>query len=800
MFRYAWILAIGWTVIIVAITILDVRKEKQSTRETAISQARAYFNKDTALRLWATRYGRIYVPVGEHYQPNPLLAHIPDRDVTTPAGIELTMINPATIIHQLDDNFSDLYGVSGRITSLRPLRSENLPDEWEKNALQQFQAGKQEVLEFTRINGEPVLRLIQPLKVEAGCLLCHGRQGFQVGDVAGGVGIKLPLQDLLAREHNEIIEEGIGILLLWLTGLVAIIIGYLRLRRQSIDRMQAIVALESSERRKSAVMEAALDCIVSIDANGQVIEFNPAAERTFGYRREDVIGQDMAELLIPVSKRESHHQGLRRQLSNKESRILNTRIETEALRSDGSEITVELTITRLDIDGEVIFTAFLRDITEARYMSEQLTWQATHDVLTGLSNRHVFGKRLTELAEADHDEHHFLMYMDLDQFKVVNDYSGHGAGDELLRQLSALLQEQIQIKHVLARLGGDEFGLLLENCTLECAQEIAGRLLEAVRQFRFYWQDASFSVGISIGVVEISGSGETVPELLGAADAACYKAKEEGRNRMHLFQPDDQDLVRRRGEIVWISKIESAFEENRFLLYHQRMCQCAVENEDIYLEILLRMKDRNGKLITPDRFIPSAERYKLMPSIDRWVIRKTFKWLSENENVRQRIRLCSINISGYSVADPYLQAYILDQLHEFGILPGIICFEITETAAITNLSQAMDFMGALHNKGCLFALDDFGSGMSSYGYLKRLPVDFLKIDGEFVRDIVFDNISHAMVRSIHEIGHIMGKKTIAEYVESEEILEMLTKLGVDLAQGYAIHEPQPLDELLSNRC
>ncbi len=794
--RYAWILVIGWTMMLGVVAVWNVTQDKQTTEEIAASQARAYLKKDTALRLWATRHGRIYVPTGGYYEPDPLLSHIPERDITTPSGQKLSLINPARIVRQLDEEFSDLYGVSGRITSLRPLRSENMPDDWERIALQQFQMGDKEIFEFTSIDDEPFLRLMQPILIKSGCLLCHGQQGYKEGDIGGGVGILLPMKDLRERQQAEFIKEGAAFLLLWLLGLAAIGIGYILARKQALERLSAITALKSSERRKSAIVSAALDCIISIDASGHIVEFNPAAEKTFGYPRDQAIGRDMATLLIPVSKRDLHRQGLARQIRENESRILGTRIETEALRSDGSEFPVELTVTRLDIDDEVIFTAFLRDITEARYMSDQLTWQATHDVLTGLSNRHVFDKRLEELVASDNEgQHHFLLYLDLDQFKMVNDYSGHAAGDELLRQLSTLLQEHVHVRHLLARLGGDEFGLLLVDCARDESLEVAEGLLDAVRSFRFYWKDASFSIGVSIGIVEISGSHETVPGLLSAADAACYRAKEEGRNHLHLFQSDDQDLARRRGEITWINHIETAFEENRFHLFHQRIRSLDGDEDPLCFEVLLRMSDRSGKLITPDSFIHAAERYKLMTTIDRWVIRHTFSWLSDHANIRESTGFCSINLSGASIADPYLKSFILDQLHEFGIEPEIICFEITETAAIINLSQAVNFMGVLRDAGCRFALDDFGSGMSSYGYLKQLPVDFLKIDGEFVRDMVFDKVSRAMVRSIHEIGHIMGKKTIAEYVESEEILAILRQLGVNYAQGYRIHRPQALEDM-----
>lgn len=794
--RYTLILVIGWSLVIAGLTYRAIAQNKETTRELAISQARAHFKKDTAMRLWATQHGRIYVPIGDYYQPDPLLAHIPDRDVSTPGGIGLSLINPARIIRQLDEDYGELYGVSGRIVSRAPLYPGNAPDEWESKGLATFDAGKKEVFGFTDIDGEPFLRLMQPLTMEKGCLLCHSHQGLSEGDVSGAIGIKLPMRVLLEREHAEISKQSLTFLVLWLFGLAGIAVGYLQIARQHQDRKKAVEALLVSERRKSAVMEAALDCIITIDASGRIVEFNPAAEETFGYLKEDIIGLDMAELIIPPSFRDQHHNGLKKQLAGGGSSIMDTRIETTAMRSDSTEFPVELTITRIELESETLFTAYLRDITVNRYMSEQLAFQASHDALTGLINRPTFEKKLRERIESlGESSFYCLLYLDLDQFRVLNNTGGHAAGDELLRQLAILFQENIEAHDILARLGGDEFGILLEDCTtMKKGKQAAAKLLDAVRDYRFYWQHKPYNLGVSIGLIPIRGADKSVTEILSLGDSACVKAKEEGRNRVYLYQKDDEDFARRRSEMSWVNQLREAILEDNFTLMKQPIQRLHNDDgvADGHFEILLRMNGKEEKLITPDQFIPTAERYNLMPSLDRWVIRNTFLWLSRIEQLESSVKLCAINLSGLSITDPEFTSFIQEQLKQHSIPAGIICFEITETAAIGNLSRASSFISALHETGCLFALDDFGSGMSSYGYLKNLPVNFLKIDGEFVRDMVNDDISRAMVRSIHEIGHLMGKQTIAEYVENQEIIEQLREIGVDFCQGYAIGKPAPL--------
>jgi len=424
---------------------------------------------------------------------------------------------------------------------------------------------------------------------------------------------------------------------------------------------------------------------------------------------------------------------------------------------------------------------------------QQLGWQATHDALTRLINRHEFERRthqLLEHARADLSEH-ALLYLDLDQFKIVNDTCGHLAGDELLTQLAAELQRHIRDSDTLARLGGDEFGVLLESCPEEQASAQAERLRNSVREYRFHWGDKTFELGVSIGLVMISDHSGNATELLSAADIACYMAKDSGRNRVHVYQLDDAEVAQRHGEMHWVARITKALEQDRFVLYRQKMVSLKGK-PDTHHEILVRMIDEDGSIVPPSAFIPSAERFGLMPAIDRWIIDHAFSYLARQPN---DARPClSINLSGASISEEGFLGYIQRQLSYHRIVPADICFEITETSAIHRLSQASRLINELKAVGCRFALDDFGSGLSSFSYLKNLPVDYLKIDGNFVRDIVHDPIDHAMVSAIHQVGAAMGISTIAEFVENGDVLESLREIGVDLAQGYGVEKPQPLYE------
>jgi diguanylate cyclase (GGDEF)-like protein len=434
------------------------------------------------------------------------------------------------------------------------------------------------------------------------------------------------------------------------------------------------------------------------------------------------------------------------------------------------------------------------DVTKAHEMAKQMGWAATHDSLTGLYNRGEFERRLQSLIErTGAGARHALFYIDLDQFKVVNDTCGHAAGDQMLCQIATLIHGHMRESDTLARLGGDEFGVLLEGCGADKARSIAESILDEVRGLRFVWDEKPFMVGASIGLVEISGADLDGAHLLAAADTACYAAKDEGRNRIQVFNAADSETIRRSGEMNWVTRINRAFDENRFRLHWQAIESLQGDGStERHGEILLRMLDNDGLLVLPATFLPAAERYNQMPRVDRWVVRQSLRWLADQADMS---RCGSINLSGQSLGDEQLLDFIVEQLRETGVAAGRICFEITETAAIANLTRATRFIGALRERGCRFSLDDFGSGLSSFGYLKNLPVDFLKIDGSFVRNIARNPIDQAMVAAINNIGHVMGLATIAEFVESDEIKTLLTAQGVDYGQGYGIAQPEPLEGL-----
>lgn len=441
------------------------------------------------------------------------------------------------------------------------------------------------------------------------------------------------------------------------------------------------------------------------------------------------------------------------------------------------------------------------DISERMRTDEHMRYLATHDPLTGLVNRREFENRLQAALKRarSRNNQYAVLYLDLDQFKVVNDTSGHFAGDELLRQLSALLASRIRETDTLARLGGDEFGVLLENCPLENARRVAEELRRTVTDFHFVWQEKGFTVGVSIGLVPITDNSLNLEQILSVADAACFVAKDKGRNRVHVHQSGDIALAQHQGEMEWVSRIHKAFTESQLRLYFQPIIPIAGSENGLHFELLVRMQGADNVLIPPMAFIPAAERYGMMPSIDRWVIQTAF--LAFDHRLRRGqlkdIHACAINLSATSLNDEGFLDFVREQFVVFNVSPQTICFEVTETAAIANLVQARHFIKELKTLGCRFALDDFGSGMSSFTYLKNLEVDYLKIDGSFVHDMARDPIDRAMVHAINDIGHVMGIKTIAEFVESEDILKHLKEIGVDYAQGYGVAKPVPLEEMVS---
>jgi diguanylate cyclase (GGDEF)-like protein len=436
-------------------------------------------------------------------------------------------------------------------------------------------------------------------------------------------------------------------------------------------------------------------------------------------------------------------------------------------------------------------------IQHASAINRQSIYRSSHDKLTGLINRCEFQTRVERAIRHAQTQSvtHALLHIDIDRFKSVNDTCGHSAGNELLRELAQLLLSSVRKRDTLSRLGGDEFGMLLENCPLDKAVQIAGNLIESVGSFHFTRSDNTFKQGISIGVVPIDRDSTDSATAMNAADSACYLAKESGRNKVQIAHLGNHRLQVRHGQMQWLSRLNNALTDSRFTLYFQPIVPCAsTARHDKYIEILLRMIDDDGSIIAPGVFLPTAEKYNLAESLDRWVIEHAMTWLARESACSHWPIRIAINLSAQSVGNQAMVKYIIEQAELKGINPGQVCFEITETAVTANLTAVTGFMLTLRACGFRFSLDDFGNGLSSFAYLKMMPVDYLKIDGAFVRDFMFDPVDRTMVSAINELGHLLGKQTIAKYVESLEVVDELKKMGVDHIQGYVYSQPQSLDD------
>jgi diguanylate cyclase (GGDEF)-like protein/PAS domain S-box-containing protein len=577
--------------------------------------------------------------------------------------------------------------------------------------------------------------------------------------------------------------------------------------------------LETAEQKELAEVTLASigDGVVTTDANGNTRVLNRVAEQLTGWSQEMASGRPIEETLKLIYEPPQPGDGQLPQALRADPAGAAEHVAMRCLRlrqsigvsngahlvtRDGHLVAIEDAAAPIWSEGGEMLgvVVVFRDVSHERKLTQQLSWYASHDTLTGLMNRREFEQQIAAaLHSAKHEGHtHALLYIDLDQFKIVNDTCGHSAGDVLLQLLAKMLQTLMRDSDVLARLGGDELGVLLPHCPPDHAMLIADQLRQSIKGFRFVWDSRSFEIGASIGLVEITHDSKSMTELLMAADQACYLAKEQGRNRVHHYMESDLMLAQRQGEMQWVSRLNEAFENNFFRLYALPIVHLGAQDEE-HDEVLIRIQNNKGDLILPGAFIPAAERYDLMVAIDRWVIRAVCDHVRSERRVqngqRSAAAVYSVNLSGTSLNDEGLHDYILQQFAEFGIDPAQICFEVTETAAIANLPKAQSFMSRLKALGCRFSLDDFGSGLSSFAYLKALPVDYLKIDGMFIRDIKSNAISCALVKAINEVGHVMGMRTVAEYVEDEETLRLVRELGVDYAQGYAVGSLRPMSSI-----
>lgn len=612
---------------------------------------------------------------------------------------------------------------------------------------------------------------------------------YDIGTIVGEVVVSASLVNFII---NTIKAAVLGFVLAFLLFFTMRLIPIRHLKKISDE-------LYEEKERAFVTLDSINDAVLRTDVEARLRFINTAGEKMLGQSLQKLKGRPISDILH-ISE---HHSG--EPIVNALVKALSSRMEVSCNRQsmlcvgDNIKIAIEERAAPIfnnkgELSGAVLC---LRDVTVARNDLDRRTWEASHDPLTRIWNRRAFESSIDiAIKHARHNtQHYVLCFMDLDRFKVINDSCGHAAGDQLLIQVTQLIQSKIRKNDVLARLGGDEFGLLLEGCNPEQGKVIGNELIKTLEGFQFSYDHQVYTVGISIGLTTItSNSSLDLKSLIGDADSACYWAKEHGRNQVCHFLANDMHLAAKRSQTSWVGRITSALKDNRFVLYHQkyRLLNHALGMR-LHLEVLLRMVDENGAIIAPDHFLPAAERYDIIQEIDRWVINKVFSsfHLLLSMNKGQSL-MVNINLSGASINSGYLLKYIQEKAAEFNIDTESICFEVTETVAVKNLHKATDFINECKKMGIKFALDDFGTGSSSFAYLKNLPVDYLKIDGSFIKNLETSEVDKEMVSSINRIGHIMGKVTVAEFAENEAIIDILAEMGVDFAQGYGVCLPLPL--------
>ncbi|MGH8202891.1 MAG: EAL domain-containing protein, partial [Steroidobacteraceae bacterium] len=565
---------------------------------------------------------------------------------------------------------------------------------------------------------------------------------------------------------------------------------------------QTVEALRVKTENGSAAYLLALnslsEAVIATDVEGHISYLNPAAERLTAITAEQAGGKTLEEIvgLVDETDRRLLSDPVRQALTSGAAVTLGRRALLIS-RAGAGEHSIELSATpmRTAAGEQVGVVVLLHDVSEQRGLARQMSYQATHDALTGLVNRREFERRLEEAIESGQrgDGQHVLCYLDLDRFKVVNDTSGHLAGDSMLREVAKLLRDAVRDSDTVGRLGGDEFGMLLVGCPLEKARQIADDVCRAVGDHRFVWRDQIFNIGVSVGLVEISRESGTLEELLTAADSACYVAKKQGSGRVAVYSARDEALARHTGEIQWLQKLQSALKESRFQLYYQPIVPAyGTDGGGPAMEVLVRLQEEDGHQVSPAEFVRAAERYRLMGLVDRWVVQTTLAALGRGAIPVQGNRCVAINISGQTLADSQFLEFVVECLDSTGVTPAQVCFEISETAVVANLDHARRFVGVLHGMGCQFALDDFGSGVGSFSNLKSLPLDYLKIDGSFIRNLARDSVNQAMVTAMIKLARTLNFKVIAEQVEDSAALDAARRMGVDFLQGYAIARPLPL--------
>jgi diguanylate cyclase (GGDEF)-like protein/PAS domain S-box-containing protein len=561
------------------------------------------------------------------------------------------------------------------------------------------------------------------------------------------------------------------------------------------------VSTEPSSARSHGSAWEALDSlaesVLTTDVDGRIVYINSAGEQLMGKPASEILGRTLGDVieLVEEGDRKAASDPVRQCLTTGTRVSLGRRGMLVSAASDG-ERSIELTVSPMrDVNGRVDGAVVaLRDVSDLRGLTRVMTYQASHDALTGLVNRREFERRLEEALEATRGgARHVLCYLDLDRFKAVNDECGHVAGDSMLREVAALIKDAVRDSDTVGRLGGDEFAILLAGCPLEKARQIADDVVRAVNDHRFVWKDKIFGIGVSVGLVEMTVESTSIEDLLHAADSSCYVAKKQG-SHVHVYSARDEADARQRGEILWLQLLQSALKDDRFELHAQPIMHASADTQHggPGLEILLRLKDDKGVSIAPAEFMRAAERYRLMPHVDRWVVQTSLTLLARGAIRLAPERSLCINLSGQTLGDGAFLEFVVDCLDRTGIAPNRVCFEVTENSVITNIEHARRFIGVLHGMGCQFALDDFGRGLSSFANLKHLSLDYLKIDGSFIRNLASDNVNQAMVTAMVKLARSLNFKVIAEQVEDLSALDSARRMGVDFVQGYQVGRPAPL--------
>jgi diguanylate cyclase (GGDEF)-like protein/PAS domain S-box-containing protein len=572
----------------------------------------------------------------------------------------------------------------------------------------------------------------------------------------------------------------------------------------ALEMMPGAIPTEVSQKpRAMATLDAMGESVMTVDKEGRIDYINHSAELLLGQQVNQVLGKTFADVasLVDESDRRQLDDPVQKAMSGA-GRVSTARRAVLVPANGSSERYIEISVTPLQTDDKDSsgLVLVLHDTSELRGLTRQMTYQASHDALTGLVNRREFERRLQEALDSAQtgDAGHALCYLDLDHFKVVNDTCGHTAGDNMLREIASLIKDTVRDSDTVGRIGGDEFALLLVGCPLEKARQIADNVVRSVNDFRFVWKDKIFNVGVSIGLVEIGRDSGTIEDIMNSADSACYVAKKQGGLHVHVYSAREEANARHSGEIQWLLKLQSALRDNKFELYYQPIVHArAGGTSGPALEVFVRLVENGQPAAPPAEFIRAAERYRLMPHVDRWVVQAVLSALGRGGLKLPPGRSVAINIAGQTLGDAEFLEFVVECFDHTGANPGDICFEVTEASVVANLDHAQRFLGVLHGMGCEFALDNFGRGLSSFSTLKTLPMDYLKIDGSFIKNLAGDAVNQAMVAAMIELSRSLNFRVVAEHVEDQWALDTVTGMGIDFVQGFLVGRPQPLSMIPS---